>query len=539
VRIRTFIAAGISGALLVGTAWAGVGLAPVSKSSGSKTTGADAAGDAVSGTTAGGTAAAGQVLQIGTGEELGGDEVLVGASKVNLYPQPDASKGEQWVKDKAQCLPASADGVDPENAPTHAANWTSPWIENPSCLYMGGFGIGPSQPILDFDQEYGLWVRTVALTRGGKTLTLSLLDAEGYNGLYNKMCPPELKCGAIDIAKQVGAELNIDPAGVVIASTHAHSAMDFIGGWGGVPTWYMRQVAESIRQSIRNAVANQQPATLEAGDTLARGNNSERRDSYYSAEDPTLDWFRAVGRDGNVIATAGTFAAHATSFGGSATIAHADWPGVFAKTVEDRFGGMAVVFEAGLGNMSARGNDHGSMGRSLASVLPPLGGGTPVTAPDVKVAQTFWDQAVTNTPLQTLGGAGFFDRAFQPSPANMQVTPKPGWNKPCVSASAISVRTQATAARVGGLIITAAPGEVFSNWTNTIEERAPIAALAIGQANDALGYMPQSFETDDSARQGGGFAGAGFFEYEDAYSIDRCFGDKALVTTLGMLDTLH
>jgi hypothetical protein len=519
----------------VSSAWAGVGLGPVPGSNGS-----GQSTDPVGGTPAvdgpAGDILAG--LDIGTGDELGADEVKVGASKVNLYPQPDASKGEVWVKDKAACLPAGTGGFDPEGAADHAADWRSPWIENNNCLYMGGFGVGPSQPILEFDDVYGLWVRTVALQRGDKTLVLSLLDAEGYNGLYNKMCPAEQACGAFDIAQQMSEELGINADGVVIASTHAHSAMDYIGGWGGVPEWYMRQTANAIRQSIREAVASAVPATLEAGDTLARGSNSERRDTYHSAEDTTLNWFRALGRDGSVIATVGTYGAHATSFGSSATVAHADWPGVFAKEVETKFGGMGVVFEAGLGNMSARGNDKGSMGKALAALLPPVGAGTPVPTPNVRVGQVMWDQPVTNTPLGTLGAGGFFDRAFQKGVPGQVRVGKNGNNRPCTSASPISVRTGITAAKVGALVITAAPGEVFSNYTNTIEERSPITALAIGQANDALGYMPQEFETDDTARQGGGFAGGGVFEYEDAYSIDRCFGEMGLVSTLNLLDTL-
>lgn len=520
------------------SAWAGVSLSPVD-GNGVGQGASDGAGSGLAGTPAAGGEAGNalQGLDIGVGADLGADEVAVGASKVNLYPQPDASKGEVWVRDKAACVPAGASGFNPEGAADHAADWRSPWIENTNCIYMGGFGVGPSQPILDFDQEYGLWVRTVALSRGGKTLVLSLLDAEGWNGLYNKMCPVEKACGAFDIADQMGTELGIDPAGVVIASTHAHSAMDFIGGWGGAPEWYMRQVSEAIRQSIREAVADARPATVEAGDTLVRGSNSERRDTYHSAEDQTLNWFRAVDRAGDVIATVGTYAAHATSFGSSETIAHADWPGVFAKEVETKFGGMGVVFEAGLGNMSARGNNRGSMGKALAAAVPGVGAGTAVRSPDVRFAQSKWDQPVTNTPLGALGVGGFFDRAFNKAPGFVQVG-KDGNNRPCTSASPVSVHTGVTAAKVGDMVITAAPGEVFSNYTNTIEERSSITALAIGQANDALGYMPQEFETDDTARQGGGFAGGGVFEYEDAYSIDRCFGEKALITTLDLLETL-
>ena len=523
----------------MGSAWAGVGLAPVpgGKSGGASDTGTSTAGGSVGGVTAPGGGL--QALQVGSGADLGLDEALVGAAKISLYPQPDASKGEVWVRDKAKCLPAGTKGINPAGAQEHAADWRSPWIENTNCLYMGGFGVGPSQPIIEWDEEYGLWVRTVAVTRGGKTLVLSLLDAEGYNGLFNKMCPPEKACGAIDIGQQMAAEIpGLEASGIVIASTHAHSAMDLIGGWGGVPPWYMRQVAESIRQSIRDAVAAQVPARIEAGDVIARQNNGERRLHYYSAEDPSLNWFRAVGRDGGVVATVGTFAAHATSFGSSAIKAHADWPGVFAKRTEEKFGGMAVVFEAGLGNMSARGNNTGSMGGTLANLLPPVGAGKPVPAPNVRHAQEFWDQPVTNGPLGTLGAGGFFDRRFQATPAVVEVAKPDESQVPCRSASAVSVRTQVSAAKIGDMVITAAPGEVFSNYTNTLEERSPITSLAIGQANDPLGYMPQSFETMDAARQGGGFAGLGVFEYEDAYAIDRCFGDKALVTTINLLDTL-
>ena len=384
-----------------------------------------------------------------------------------------------------------------------------------------------------------------------KALVVSIIDGEGYFGTYRSMCPTEKACGIHDIQQQLGTELNLAPESFIFASTHAHSAMDFIGGWGGVPTWYMAQVAESMRESARQAIANAQPAILEAGETFARQFNSERRDTYHSAEDPSVNWIRAIGREGNTITTVGTFAAHATSFGSSATKAHADWPGVFDKRIEERFGGTGLMFEAGLGNMSARANGHGSMGRGLADLIPPLGtladgsytprveGGSVVHSPAVRVKAEFWDHPVTNIPLGTLGGAGFFDRPFQPVGAQV-VAGKGGSNKPCVSASPVSAHVEVIAAKIGNVTIASAPGEIFANWSNTIEEsNPPITALAIGQANDALGYMPQSFETDDAAREGPGFAGGGFFEYEDAYSIDRCYGDRALDTALRLIDAIN
>ncbi|HVL33176.1 MAG TPA: hypothetical protein VM600_06305, partial [Actinomycetota bacterium] len=478
---------------------------------------------------------------VGEGVTLGDDEALVGAAKISMYPQPDAEKGQVWEKNRAKCLTQSAN--DANNTLTHAADWSSPWIENTNCIYAGGFGLGPSQPLIEFDSVHGLWIRSVAYAKDGQTLVLTLIDAEGYFGQYNSMCGA-VKCGIFDIQDELAAELAVShpelgakPESFIMASTHAHSAPDLIGGWGGVPKWYMDQIANALRDSVRQAIDAMEPAVLEAGESLARGFNSERRSNYHSAEDPTLNWLRASDRDGNTIATVGTYAAHPTSFGGSWAEANGDWPAQFAMRAEERFGGVAIGFNAGLGNMSARGNSRGSMGVGLADRLPALGAGTLVSNPRVRVKREFWDQPVTNLPLGSLGAAGFFDRPFG-GPAVLQVPGKEGTNKPCRSSGPTSVRVTSVAAKIGDVVVTAAPGEIFANFSNTIEETSPITGLAIGQANDALGYMPQQFETDYAARQGLGFAGARFFEYEDAYSIDHCFGDKALEVQTRLLKTL-
>ena len=61
--------------------------------------------------------------------------------------------------------------------------------------------------------------------------------------------------------------------------------------------------------------------------------------------------------------------------------------------------------------------------------------------------------------------------------------------------------------------------------------------MPLGQANDALGYMPQTFELNPVGQQGAASRsdGVAVVNYEDAYSIDRCFGDMALETAIGLL----
>jgi hypothetical protein len=116
-------------------------------------------------------------------------------------------------------------------------------------------------------------------------------------------------------------------------------------------------------------------------------------------------------------------------------------------------------------------------------------------------------------------------------------------HKRCNSASPITVNSSVSIARVGpangGLLITGGPGELFSNLTNTIKERSVAGTtLPLSLVNDGLGYIMQSFETDHVARQAVGFYNSELSEYEDAYSIDACFGDHVLEQTLAGMNSL-
>lgn len=467
-------------------------------------------------------AAAAQNLQPG--------EALVGAAKISIEPTPNAASGEYWERDETQCE------VGPGLNPLHALDTRTPWPENPNCIYAGGFGIGPVNSLTEWDQEYGLWVRSVAISDGADTVVLTLVDGIYWMGRYRNFCD---RCGFFSLGEDLGAELQLPPSSFLFAATHAHSAPDFIGGWGAVPQWYMDQVTRALKDSVRQAVANMVPATLEVGDELARDFNSDRRDIYWSPEENTLSWFRANDRGGNTIATVAAYARHPTSRGSGTLIAHADWHGPFSKRAEQRFGGVGIAFPSGLGNMSGRGGWQA--GSTIADRIPPVGAGKPVPNPDVRSTQRIWVQPVTNTALLALGANGFFDRPFVLQPTEATIEAGKSDQNRCVSSSLLTVETAITAMRVGNLTITGGPGELFSNITNTIREdefeRGQIA-IPISLANDGLGYIMQRFEYNEIAGQLVGFVQDSLFGYEDAYAIDGCFGDKVLETTLDALDGL-
>jgi hypothetical protein len=550
--IKKFVTAFLVGAFMVSSAWAGASLMPASTK--------DSANASIAGkkkakkkkayrhraTPATKPTAANAPVTVPSPASLKDGQVLAGAAKMSTEPRP-ADYGGTWETDPEKCSTLSESGVNQLTGNTqemvdHLVAAGSAWPENPNCIYMGGFGIGPMNPVSSWDQDRGLFVRAIALRdKDGDDLVLAILDGEGYFWDYANKCTD---CGIKQLTAQLAEDksLGLAAENIVIAATHAHSSPDFIGGWGFVPDWYMKQVSETIKATVKAAMADMRPAILEAGEHEARPFNSERRGTYRSAEEQNLAWLRAYEPGGNekTIATIGAYAAHPTAFGTNDGKASADWPGLFEKSLEDRFGGIGMHFMTGLGNMSNSGLGNPSRSADLAGLVEQVGKGNRIENPDIKTTRTTWTQPATNVPLTALGEPGFFDRKFNSSPASVSVGKSE--SAPCASASPVSVEVASSAARIGNeFALTASPGEIFSNLSNTIKEKSGAAVtMPLGQANDALGYMPQSFEMSPVGQQGLGFAvdGVAVVNYEDSYSIDRCYGDMALETALANLSGL-
>jgi hypothetical protein len=581
--VRSTLIAGMTGTLMVGAAWAGIGISPLPVPSVPSGVGSATGSQLAETTGTEGTATTAAVSPA----SLGAGQLLVGAAKTSMTPRPDDMKSKGFPDARWETDPAKCNSEDPawyQDLPAAATAASdgivtagSPWPENPDCIYMGGFGIGPANPVKAFDPELGLWVRSVAMSDGSKPFVMTVVDAEGWLWDYKSKCTD---CGAKQISAALAADpelaaLGAKPESFILHATHSHSGPDFIGGWGFVPDWYMAQITASIKATAKQALLSMQPAVLEAGEIEARAFNGERRDTYRAAEEQQLSWLRAVAVDSGTaapaaaatttdsgkdkdkgkpspspsptatpapepktIVTLGAYAAHPTTRGTNDGIASSDWVGFFEKRLEDRFGGVGMHFMTGLGNMSASGGT--GIGTKLADLIPAVGGGTPVTDPTVRVAQTTYRSALTNVPLTALGTPGFFDRKFDPTPVAVSVGENE--NAPCTSASAQSVELPVTVAKIGSqLVFTTGPGEEFSNLTNTIKEKNPgKVTFPMAQVNDALGYMPQSFELNPVGQQGLGFVAGGyvFVNYEDSYAIDKCVGDGILETTLAALTAL-
>lgn len=490
---------------------------------------------------------------------------LVGADASSLAPDPD-----RWQTEGCSVYLSEF----PEEL-THLAGRITEqmvlpgWPKSPDCIYLGGYGLGPARPAEGIDPTTGYDVQTVVIANDDQLVIWQQTPLVGFFSSYrDDLCE---RCGILDIRRELAERYDTELSNVVIASNHSHAGADGYGAWGGMPTWYREQIADTLLDSAERAVAAARPATIEIGQTSARSFSRERRSTYHSVADQGAVWLQARelapgGRDGDVIATVANFAAHPTVLGSSNLLLHGDWPHTAGHALGELHGGVGVVFEGGLGNVVPSrprnapedltgDGEVGSldnvlqMGRDFAALIAEDvdRGGHRLTSSEIASVEREITHPVTNWTLGAVALTSLLDREFfagdggQPGGVHYSARPDTGMTRPCVSASPTAVTTQLTALRLGELTLVTAPGEIFSGIS--LVAKAKLRQLAyqggetmvLGQAQDSLGYIIQSYEVHPPHGLG---TGAGLIEYEETFMLDDCFGDHVLETMLDLGDAV-
>lgn len=485
---------------------------------------------------------------------------LVGANRGSFFPAPELFGGTQWQTSGCTSIGAGGSNHLDQDHLVASIEDIKGWPgASPDCIYLGGFGLGPVRPAESVDPG-GIWVRSIAISNGERTFVYQITDTVGWFARYDSSVCAD--CGLLDIRNKISADTGISSDGVVIASTHSHATADTYGGWGGMPDWYRKQLRDTVIASAKQAIANLKPASITVGEAQLRNRNNERRDTYLSNADTEATWLQARALPGSTgkshtIATLATYAGHPTIV--SDNILHADWPGASARRLEATHGGVGLLFEGGLGNVSISG--LGGATRSQAAENTGIavaddisteithGGKLLRSNQMASSVRTITHPVLTNPALTTLASAGLFDREFTPGTPGADGPGAYHWSKPtqastsegvkgsprgetvrsCDSASAVQIKTVAGAHAIGNLSIAFTPGEIFSNIAEVAKENSNSSSISMvfGQANDALGYIIQSFEYD---KQGGAATeyGTQTGEYEEVFSLDHCFGDHVL-----------
>ncbi|MDT7618463.1 MAG: hypothetical protein QOF00_5910, partial [Pseudonocardiales bacterium] len=455
------------------------------------------------------------------------------------------------------------------------------WPKSENCIYLGGYGIGPARAATGVDPYAGVHVRSVAVSNGDQTIVWQMLDMVGFFSRYRSDLCPE-GCGMLDIREAIanGTKGKVPVANVAVAATHSHGGADGYGAWGGLPDWYRKEIRDQAVKSAYDALRALKPASISIGGIDARSFSNERRDTYYSAADYGATWMQArqlpteAGGAAPVIATLVNFAAHPTMLGSSNTLMHGDWPGTAAKEMHDRFGGVGLLVEGGLGNVSPsapRGTNGADlngdtkvdgydnvirMARDFTSFIGTdiAKSGYALTSNVIKTKTETIEHPVTNWGEVGLGVVNLLDREFLPGTVAAGGPNHYEWDKGgppgrgCVAVAPTTIKTDVSAFRIGELIAVTGPGEVFGTMAEVAKSKGRSTATAtdangdvvpagqtmvFGQTQDSLGYIIQHFEVDPA---GGVTSNAGLGEYEEEFMLDRCFGDHVLQTQLSLLD---
>jgi hypothetical protein len=560
---KTWTVGFVIGVALVSGATAGVVIGPIGRRSDQPTATKPAVPTVAVKTAALGTepaevpALVNQKVTLSLPGRLPGGTFLVGADATSLYPTPNLYGGT-WQKEGCTEFDATEPGggtIDRSHTfPGDGHGWP---LASKDCIYLAAFGIGPARAAHTVD-DGGVWVRSIAISNGEKTIVLQIVDAPGFLYTYNtSICN---RCGIYDIRQKLAADTGLPSDNISIGATHTHAGPDLYGGWGGIPKWYSAQIRDSVIGSAKQALLRLEQASITVGETMLRSFNGERRDTYYSVPDYQATWLQAKATDdGAVIATLANFAAHPTIVGGP--ILHADWPGAAVRRFESIYGGTGLLFNGGLGNMSVRGrggkdedeeanNTGTAFGEAIASDI--TGGGTTLETNEVASKVIPISHPVTNPVLAAGGLVNLFSRDSLPGGPGGDVPGVYHWSKSgapgpdntdpgslrgCDTASPLQLKTIVGAYRVGNALIAVAPGEIFSGMSIVEKSKTPNSAITFvfGQTNDSLGYIIQSYEFDNQgnvATEYGTMTG----EYEEVFSIDHCFGDHVMQT---MLDASH
>ncbi|MEY2470398.1 MAG: hypothetical protein QOF21_3096 [Actinomycetota bacterium] len=584
----------IAASLLAGGVWAGVGLSRDAQPIASNTpsVAAPEALAAIAGLDAPGRDPMQPPDLSKLKTQLPPGQFLVGAGAASLAPDPAKV---QWDTDKTPCVKEDQSLIDPgasDLAGAALAGHLPPgWPKSANCVYLGGYGLGPSRPAKGVDPYAGVNVRSIAISNGKDIVVWQTFDMAGLFSRYRSdLCDPG--CGMLDIREAISSATyeKVPTENVAVNATHTHGGADGYGAWGGIPDWYRAQIRDQALKSAFAALSDLTPATIALGAIDARAFNSERRDTYYSAADYGAVWLQAralparkpIGNERvaePVIATLVNFAAHPTVLGDENLLMHSDWTGTAAKELGDAFGGAGIVVQGALGNVSPStprgptkdftgdGKTDGSdsavqMARDFTSFIGAdiARGGRVMTSNRIVAKRTTVRHPISNW-MEAVGGlASLLDREFAPASKGADGPSTYRWDKSagappgrgCATAGPITIKSDVSGFRVGDLTVLTAPGELFGTMAEVVKSKARASSWAIapdgsvvpsgetmlfGQTQDSLGYILQHFEADP----GGGVTSntdPALGEYEEEFMIDRCFGDHVLQAELDLVRQL-
>jgi hypothetical protein len=249
--------------------------------------------------------------------------------------------------------------------PTLGATRTVPERGEFISLPLAGFGNRKGKPAEGVHDD--VWVKALAFAVGGKTGVVVCADA--------LIVPREVT----ELARQkLTAETGLQREHVYFAATHTHCSL---GGWGEGPVgeafagpfqpavriWFAQQLATAAALALQDLT----PASLGSDSFSAPHLLRNRLVGDRGQIDPEFALLVVKQADGDT-AVLGSYSAHATILGGGTMQFSAEYPGAWARAVEQATGGLALFAAGGVGSHSPKPPQGGfagvsQMGAALAT----------------------------------------------------------------------------------------------------------------------------------------------------------------------------
>jgi hypothetical protein len=207
-------------------------------------------------------------------------------------------------------------------------------------LYLAGGK--PNRPFIDVHDS--LYVKAVFIEN--KTNHIVLLSFDCIGLMY-----PSL----LEIREEVKKQIpTINPATIVMGSTHTHAGPDVVGIWGkdfahtGINSAHMKKIVTAAVDAIRNAYQNKKACRME----YAKGSFGEDWVKNISEPDE-IDrdvWaIRFKTSSNQSIATLTNFACHPTIMDDATTAASADYIWGYYRYLDSAQGGVNLFFQGPIG----------------------------------------------------------------------------------------------------------------------------------------------------------------------------------------------
>jgi len=409
-----------------------------------------------------------------------------------LFPAPTAAAAKPRRVATPYLVGVSSRSINPEADGT--------WRGQP--VYLGGYGIGGGSALFSGRPATGvlgdgIHVRAFVVSAGGGTLAFANIETQGMFAA-DKDGPYGLQDIGPAVAARTGGKLAAES--VIVQASHTHAGPDTMGVWGGVPVSYRRHIAEQATAAIVDAYTHRRRAALRYG--TADGHSLLANQFAYDAAhgnntlDSEVHVLQATSRRGRPFATLLNFSAHTTVLGSDNTKASGDWVQSANRLGPKALGGGQVVTMVGtLGRTQPA--DRACSDRALKGAAASLCRIDEYAGRVLDRARLARRAAVKVRGRATVAVRSYRIRDTSTNPLIVGLNVAGGplgfpFVRPTTAPWLIGpiLSTVTASARIGDVLLSAAPGEMYPQIPLTIRDLADAQGyLTAGLAGDQLGYL--------------------------------------------------